>query len=142
MMDGSLGTDGKTPMDYDYNAQVTAQVVEMSHACGVSVEGELGCLGSLETGEAGEEDGVGAAGKLTHDQMLTDPDEAKQFVADTGVDALAIACGTSHGAYKFTRPPPGTFSRSIGLRRFTPAFQIRIGDAWLVCGAAGLASHH
>ena len=102
MMDGSLGTDGKTPMDYDYNAQVTAHVVEMSHACGVSVEGELGCLGSLETGEAGEEDGVGAEGKLTHDQMLTDPDEAKQFVADTGVDALAIACGTSHGAYKFT----------------------------------------
>jgi len=86
---------------------VTAQVVEMSHACGVSVEGELGCLGSLETGEAGEEDGVGAAGKLTHDQMLTDPDEAKQFVADTHVDALAIACGTSHGAYKFTRPPTG-----------------------------------
>ena len=107
MMDGSLGADGKTPMDYDYNAQVTAQVVEMSHACGVSVEGELGCLGSLETGEAGEEDGVGAAGKLTHVQLLTDPDEAKQFVADTGVDALAIACGTSHGAYKFTRPPTG-----------------------------------
>ena len=107
MMDGSLGADGKTPMDYDYNAQVTAQVVEMSHACGVSVEGELGCLGSLETGEAGEEDGIGAAGKLTHDQMLTDPAEAKQFVADTGVDALAIACGTSHGAYKFTRPPTG-----------------------------------
>jgi fructose-bisphosphate aldolase class II len=107
MMDGSLGTDGKTPMDYDYNAGVTRQVVEMSHACGVSVEGELGCLGSLETGEAGEEDGVGAAGKLTHDQMLTDPDEAKQFVADTHVDALAIACGTSHGAYKFTRPPTG-----------------------------------
>ena len=107
MMDGSLGTDGKTPMDYDYNARVTAEVVSMSHACGVSVEGELGCLGSLETGEAGEEDGVGAAGKLTHDQMLTDPDEARQFVADTGVDALAIACGTSHGAYKFTRPPTG-----------------------------------
>ena len=107
MMDGSLGADGKTPMDYDYNAQGTAQVVEMSHACGVSVEGELGCLGSLETGEAGEEDGVGAAGKLTHDQMLTDPAEAKQFVGDTGVDALAIACGTSHGAYKFTRPPTG-----------------------------------
>ena len=81
----------------------------MSHACGVSVEGELGCLGSLETGEAGEEDGVGAAGKLTHDQMLTDPDEAKQFVADTHVDALAIACGTSHGAYKFTGPHGGYF---------------------------------
>lgn len=107
MMDGSLGEDGKTPMDYDYNARVTRQVVEMAHACGVSVEGEIGCLGSLETGEAGEEDGIGAAGKLTHDQMLTDPEEAARFVADTGVDALAIACGTSHGAYKFTRPPTG-----------------------------------
>ena len=107
MMDGSLGEDGKTPMDYDYNAHVTKRVVDIAHACGVSVEGEIGCLGSLETGEAGEEDGIGAAGKLTHDQLLTDPDEAQQFVQDTGVDALAIACGTSHGAYKFTRPPTG-----------------------------------
>ena len=107
MMDGSLGDDGKTPMDYDYNADVTKRVVDIAHACGVSVEGEFGCLGSLETGEAGEEDGIGAAGKLTHDQLLTDPDEAQQFVQDTGVDALAIACGTSHGAYKFTRPPTG-----------------------------------
>ena len=107
MMDGSLGEDGKTPMDYDYNASVTRKVVELAHACGVSVEGELGCLGSLETGEAGEEDGSGAEGKLTLDQMLTDPEEAAQFVKDTGVDALAIACGTSHGAYKFTRPPTG-----------------------------------
>ena len=107
MMDGSLGEDGKTPMDYDYNADVTKRVVDIAHACGVSVEGEIGCLGSLETGEAGEEDGIGAAGKLTHDQLLTDPDEAQQFVLDTGVDALAIACGTSHGAYKFTRPPTG-----------------------------------
>ena len=107
MMDGSLGDDGKTPMDYDYNADVTKRVVDIAHACGVSVEGEIGCLGSLETGEAGEEDGIGAAGKLTHDQLLTDPDEAQQFVPDTGVDALAIACGTSHGAYKFTRPPTG-----------------------------------
>ena len=107
MMDGSLGEDGKTPMDYDYNAEVTKRVVDIAHACGVSVEGEIGCLGSLETGEAGEEDGIGAAGKLTHDQLLTDPDEAQQFVQDTGVDALAIACGTSHGAYKFTRPPTG-----------------------------------
>jgi fructose-bisphosphate aldolase class II len=107
MMDGSLGEDGKTPMDYDYNVRVTRQAVDMAHACGVSVEGELGCLGSLETGEAGEEDGIGAAGILTHDQMLTDPDEAADFVASTGVDALAIACGTSHGAYKFTRPPTG-----------------------------------
>ncbi len=107
MMDGSLGTDGKTPESYEYNVNVTRQAVEMAHACGVSVEGELGCLGSLETGEAGEEDGIGAAGKLSHDQMLTDPDEAADFVAKTDVDALAIACGTSHGAYKFTRPPTG-----------------------------------
>lgn len=107
MMDGSLGTDGKTPMDFDYNVAVTRQAVEMAHACGVSVEGELGCLGSLETGEAGEEDGIGAEGKLTHDQLLTDPEEAAEFVKATQVDALAIACGTSHGAYKFTRPPTG-----------------------------------
>jgi fructose-bisphosphate aldolase class II len=107
MMDGSLGEDGKTPMDYDYNVAVTRQVVEMAHACGVSVEGELGCLGSLETGEAGDEDGSGAEGVLSHDQLLTDPEEAAQFVAATGVDALAIACGTSHGAYKFSRPPTG-----------------------------------
>jgi fructose-bisphosphate aldolase class II len=107
MMDGSLGTDGKTPTDYDYNVRVTREVVAMAHACGVSVEGELGCLGSLETGTAGEEDGVGAVGKLSHDQMLTDPEQAKDFVAQTGVDALAIAIGTSHGAYKFTRPPTG-----------------------------------
>jgi fructose-bisphosphate aldolase class II len=107
MMDGSLGEDTKTPTSYDYNVEVTQRTVEMAHACGVSVEGELGCLGSLETGEAGEEDGVGAAGKLTLEQMLTDPDEAADFVAKTKVDALAIACGTSHGAYKFTRPPTG-----------------------------------
>jgi fructose-bisphosphate aldolase class II len=107
MMDGSLCPDGKTPSTYAYNVLVTAKVVEMAHAIGVSVEGELGCLGSLETGEAGEEDGIGAAGKLDHSQMLTDPEEAADFVAKTGVDALAIAIGTSHGAYKFTRPPTG-----------------------------------
>ncbi len=107
MMDGSLREDGKTPSDYDYNVEVTRRTVEMAHACGVSVEGELGCLGSLETGQAGEEDGVGAEGILSHDQMLTDPDEAADFVKRTNVDALAIACGTSHGAYKFTRPPTG-----------------------------------
>ncbi len=107
MMDGSLGVDGKTPTDYDYNVEVTRKVVEMAHACGVSVEGELGCLGSLETGDAGEEDGIGAEGTLTHDQLLTDPEEAAQFVKATRVDALAIACGTSHGAYKFSRPPTG-----------------------------------
>lgn len=107
MMDGSLGTDGKTPMNYDYNVGVTRQVVEMAHACGVSVEGEIGCLGSLETGMAGEEDGVGAEGVLDHSQLLTSVEEARSFVQDTGVDALAIAIGTSHGAYKFTRPPTG-----------------------------------
>ncbi|MEE2730179.1 MAG: class II fructose-bisphosphate aldolase [Pseudomonadota bacterium] len=107
MMDGSLGVDGKTPTDYDYNVNVTKTVVDMAHACGVSVEGEIGCLGSLETGMAGEEDGVGAEGVLDHSQLLTDPEEAAQFVKDTGVDALAIAIGTSHGAYKFTRPPTG-----------------------------------
>jgi len=107
MMDGSLMADGKTPSSYEYNVDVTRRTVEMAHACGVSVEGELGCLGSLETGEAGEEDGVGAEGKLTMDQMLTDPEEAADFVKKTQVDALAIACGTSHGAYKFTRPPTG-----------------------------------
>ncbi|MEL0027759.1 MAG: class II fructose-bisphosphate aldolase [Perlucidibaca sp.] len=107
MMDGSLGEDGKTPTSYEYNVGVTRRVVEMAHACGVSVEGEIGCLGSLETGMAGEEDGVGAEGVLDHSQLLTDPEEAARFVQDTGVDALAIAIGTSHGAYKFTRPPTG-----------------------------------
>jgi len=107
MMDGSLMGDGKTPSSYEYNVDVTKRTVEMAHACGVSVEGELGCLGSLETGQAGEEDGVGAEGTLSLEQMLTDPDEAVDFVNKTKVDALAIACGTSHGAYKFTRPPTG-----------------------------------
>ena len=107
MMDGSLREDGKTPADFDYNVRVTREVVDMAHKVGVTVEGELGCLGSLETGEAGEEDGVGAAGKLSHDQMLTDPEEAAQFVKATQLDALAIAIGTSHGAYKFSRPPTG-----------------------------------
>ena len=107
MMDGSLLEDAKTPASYDYNVEVTRQVCTMAHAIGVSVEGELGCLGSLETGEAGEEDGSGAEGKLTHDMMLTDPEQSKDFVARTGVDALAIAIGTSHGAYKFTRKPTG-----------------------------------
>ena len=107
MMDGSLKEDAKTPASYEYNVDVTRKVCEIAHAVGVSVEGELGCLGSLETGEAGEEDGVGAEGKLSHDMLLTDPAQAKDFVAATGVDALAIAIGTSHGAYKFTRPPTG-----------------------------------
>lgn len=107
MMDGSLMADAKTPSTYEYNVGVTKQVVDFAHAIGVSVEGELGILGSLETGMAGEEDGGGAAGALSHDQLLTDPEEAADFVAKTGVDALAIAIGTSHGAYKFTKPPTG-----------------------------------
>ncbi len=107
MMDGSLKEDMKTPSSYEYNVDVTRRVVDMAHSCGVSVEGELGCLGSLETGMAGEEDGSGAEGKLDHSQLLTDPDEAADFVKKTKVDALAIAIGTSHGAYKFTRPPTG-----------------------------------
>ena len=107
MMDGSLLEDQKTPAEYDYNVAVTRQTVDMAHACGVSVEGELGCLGSLETGEAGEEDGVGAQGTLSMEQLLTDPEQAADFVKQTGVDALAIAIGTSHGAYKFSRPPTG-----------------------------------
>ncbi len=107
MMDGSLMSDGKTPASFEYNVDVTQKVVAMAHKIGATVEGELGCLGNLETGEAGEEDGVGAEGKLDHSQMLTDPEEAAQFVKATQLDALAIAIGTSHGAYKFSRPPTG-----------------------------------
>jgi fructose-bisphosphate aldolase class II len=107
MMDGSLGEDMKTPTSYDYNVETTHRVVEMAHAVGVSVEGELGVLGSLETGAAGEEDGSGAEGHLSNEQLLTDPDQAVDFVRKTGVDALAIAIGTSHGAYKFSRKPTG-----------------------------------
>ncbi|GGF64708.1 fructose-bisphosphate aldolase [Mameliella alba] len=107
MMDGSLKEDGTTPADYAYNVGITRAVVEMAHAAGVSVEGELGVLGSLETGQGDQEDGHGAMGTLSHDQLLTDPEEAERFVADTGVDALAVAMGTSHGAYKFTRQPDG-----------------------------------
>ncbi|MGE0080341.1 MAG: class II fructose-bisphosphate aldolase, partial [Thiohalomonadaceae bacterium] len=103
--------DGKTPSTYEYNVDVTRRVVEMAHACGVSVEGELGCLGSLETGKAGEEDGHGAEGTLDHSALLTDPNEAADFVAKTKVDALAIAIGTSHGAYKFTSKPTGKVLR-------------------------------
>jgi fructose-bisphosphate aldolase, class II len=107
MMDGSLKADGKTPASYDYNVDVTKQVVDMAHFGGVSVEGELGVLGSLEHGGGEQEDGHGAEGKLSHDQLLTDPDQAVDFVAKTKVDALAIAMGTSHGAYKFSRKPDG-----------------------------------
>ncbi|HEY9693359.1 MAG TPA: class II fructose-bisphosphate aldolase [Oculatellaceae cyanobacterium] len=107
MMDGSLEADAKTPSSFEYNVDVTRKVVEVAHAIGVSVEGELGCLGSLETGQGEAEDGHGFEGTLSHDQLLTDPDEAVQFVEQTGVDALAVAIGTSHGAYKFTRKPTG-----------------------------------
>ena len=107
MMDGSLNEDMKTPSSYEYNVEVTKKVVDMAHACGASVEGELGCLGSLETKTAGKEDGSGAEGELTTEMLLTDPNEACDFVKATNVDALAIAIGTSHGAYKFSRPPTG-----------------------------------
>jgi len=107
MMDGSLMEDGKTPSSYEYNVDVSRKVVEMAHSIGVTVEAELGCLGSLETGMAGEEDGIGAEGVLDHSALLTDPDQAADFVKQTDCDALAIAIGTSHGAYKFTRKPTG-----------------------------------
>ncbi|HHG89699.1 MAG TPA: fructose-bisphosphate aldolase class II [Devosia sp.] len=107
MMDGSLMADAKTPSNFDYNVSETSAVVEMAHARGVSVEGEIGVLGSLETGEGEKEDGHGFEGKLEKKQLLTDPEEAKAFVEATGVDALAVAIGTSHGAYKFSRRPSG-----------------------------------
>src|SRR5690606_4752398 len=107
MMDGSLKEDGKTPADFEYNVRVTREVVQYAHERGVSVEGELGCLGNLESGTGEAEDGQGAEGVLSHDQLLTDPDEAERFVAETGVDALAVAIGTSHGAYKFSSAPSG-----------------------------------
>jgi fructose-bisphosphate aldolase class II len=118
----------KTPSTYEYNVEVTAKVVEMAHAGGVSVEGELGCLGSLETGMMGEEDGHGAEGKLDMDQLLTDPDQAADFVKQTGVDALAIAIGTSHGAYKFTKPPTGEVLRIDRIKEI----HARIPDTHLV----------
>ena len=128
MMDGSLEADGKTPSSFEYNVAVTKQVVDMAHACGVSVEGELGCLGSLETGMMGEEDGHGAEGKLDMDMLLTDPNEAADFVKQTGVDALAIAIGTSHGAYKFTQEPTGKILRIDRVKEINA----RIPDVHLV----------
>jgi len=123
MMDGSLKEDGKTPADYDYNVKVTGEVVKAAHAKNVSVEGELGCLGSLEHGEGEQEDGHGAVGKLSREQLLTDPDQAEDFVKKTGVDALAVAIGTSHGAYKFTRKPDGevlAMDRIIAIHKKLP----------------------
>jgi fructose-bisphosphate aldolase class II len=128
MMDGSLLEDMKTPSSYEYNVEVTRRVVDMAHAVGVSVEGELGCLGSLETGAAGKEDGVGAEGKLTREQLLTDPRQAAEFVQLTGVDALAVAIGTSHGAYKFTRKPTGDVLAMDRIREI----HARIPDTHLV----------
>lgn len=128
MMDGSLMADAKTPSTFEYNVDVTALTADIAHACGVSVEGELGCLGSLETGMMGEEDGSGAEGVLEQDQLLTDPEEAAKFVAETKVDALAIAIGTSHGAYKFTRPPTGDILAINQIK----AIHERIPDTHLV----------
>lgn len=132
MMDGSLMEDAKTPSSYLYNVEVTKKIVEIAHAIGVSVEGELGVLGSLETGLAGEEDGSGAVGMLSHDQMLTDPEEAADFVRKTGVDALAIAIGTSHGAYKFTKPPTG---KTLAIHRIKE-IHARIPNTHLVMHGA------
>jgi fructose-bisphosphate aldolase class II len=123
MMDGSLLEDGKTPADYDYNLRVTAEVVKLAHPRGVSVEGELGCLGSLESGMGEKEDGHGAEGKLSREQLLTDPAQAEHFVKHTNVDALAVAIGTSHGAYKFSRKPDGevlAMDRIVEIHRRIP----------------------
>ncbi len=128
MMDGSLMEDASTPASYEYNVAVTRSVCELAHTVGVSVEGELGCLGSLETGLAGKEDGSGADGLLTHDMLLTDPDQAADFVHKTGVDALAIAIGASHGAYKFSRKPTGDILAMEQLK----AIHARIPDTHLV----------
>jgi fructose-bisphosphate aldolase class II len=128
MMDGSLMEDMKTPSSFEYNVDTTKFAVQMAHACGVSVEGELGCLGSLETLAAGKEDGSGAEGELTHSMLLTDPEEAARFVKATKVDALAIAIGTSHGAYKFSRPPTGDI---LDIERIK-AIHKRIPDTHLV----------
>lgn len=128
MMDGSLKDDASTPADYGYNVEVTRKVVGMAHAVGISVEGELGCLGSLETLTGDKEDGHGAEGKLSKDKLLTDPDEAARFVDDTQCDALAIAIGTSHGAYKFTRQPTG---ETLAIDRIK-AIHARIPNTHLV----------
>jgi fructose-bisphosphate aldolase class II len=128
MMDGSLEADMKTPASYDYNVTITERVARIAHWVGASVEGELGVLGSLETGEAEAEDGHGATGKLDHSQLLTDPDQAADFVRKTRVDALAIACGTSHGAYKFSRKPDGEIL-AMGV---IEAIHARLPDTHLV----------
>ena len=128
MMDGSLEADGSTPASYDYNLSITGNVTQMAHHGGVSVEGELGVLGSLETGMGDKEDGHGAEGRLSEDQLLTDPDQAVDFVRTTEVDALAIAMGTSHGAYKFSRQPDG----EILAMHVIEAIHKRLPDTHLV----------
>jgi fructose-bisphosphate aldolase, class II len=138
MMDGSLEEDMKTPASYEYNVRVTREVVDMAHRVGVSVEGELGCLGSLESGEAGEEDGSGATGKLTHAQLLTNPAQAEAFVRATGVDALAIAIGTSHGAYKFSRKPTGDILAIARIREI----HARIPNTHLVMHGSSSVPQH
>ena len=138
MMDGSLMSDARTPSTYAYNVEVTSRVVAFAHAVGVSVEGELGCLGSLETGLAGEEDGVGAAGSLKASQLLTNPEEAADFVQATKVDALAIAIGTSHGAYKFSRPPTGEILAIEQIK----AIHARIPNTHLVMHGASSVEQH
>ncbi|MBF0454364.1 MAG: fructose-bisphosphate aldolase class II [Magnetococcales bacterium] len=139
MMDGSLREDGKTPSSYEYNVEVTAKVVEMAHSIGISVEGEIGVLGSLETGLAGEEDGHGAEGTLDRESLLTDPEEAARFVKATKVDALAIAIGTSHGAYKFSRKPTGDI---LAIDRIKEIHS-RIPDTHLVMhGSSAVPQEH
>ncbi|GAB4387617.1 class II fructose-bisphosphate aldolase [Albidovulum sp.] len=138
MMDGSLKEDMKTPADWDYNVAITRRVAQMAHWVGASVEGELGVLGSLETGEAAKEDGSGAEGKLSHDQLLTDPDEAAEFVRLTKVDALAIACGTSHGAYKFSRKPTG---ETLAMKRIEE-IHARIPSVHLVMHGSSSVPQH
>ena len=135
MMDGSLEADAKTPASFDYNVRVTRAVVDMAHWVGASVEGEIGVLGSLETGMGEKEDGHGFEGKLGHDQLLTDPDQAADFVRATEVDALAIAMGTSHGAYKFTRKPEG----DILAMNVIEAVHKRLPDTHLVMHEIGRA---
>ncbi len=142
MMDGSLKADAKTAADYDYNVDITRRVVDMAHWVGASVEGELGVLGSLEHGGGEQEDGHGVEGTVSHDQLLTDPDQAVDFVRATRVDALAIAMGTSHGAYKFTRKPDGEIlAMRVVEEIHSPAAEYASGDARLVLGAAAVAGH-
>jgi len=138
MMDGSLEEDAKTPASYEYNVEITKQVADTAHLVGVSVEGELGCLGSLETGEGDKEDGHGFEGKLDRDMLVTDPDQAAEFVAKTRVDALAVAIGTSHGAYKFTRKPTG----DILAMDVVKAINERLPDTHLVMHGSSSVPQH